>query len=89
VRGGSYRLHALFKGYVERFIFETSKISQLFCHQIIWNMKANCYKDDGGEVVSVASSKIFGEADLMYMIGGPNEADARPHGRPGSLCFVR
>lgn len=37
-------------GYVERFIFETSKISQLFCHQIIWNMKANCYKDDMAEV---------------------------------------
>lgn len=37
-------------GYVERFIFETAKISQLFCHQIIWNMKANCYKDDGAEV---------------------------------------
>ncbi|KAF9067556.1 hypothetical protein BDP27DRAFT_1328569 [Rhodocollybia butyracea] len=33
-------------GYVSRFIFETAKISQLFCHQIIWNMKANCYKDD-------------------------------------------
>lgn len=33
-------------GYVERFIFETSKISQLFCHQIIWNMKANTYRDD-------------------------------------------
>ncbi|KZT60454.1 hypothetical protein CALCODRAFT_119134 [Calocera cornea HHB12733] len=33
-------------GYVERFIFETAKISQLFCHQIIWNMKANCYKDE-------------------------------------------
>ncbi|WVQ84613.1 hypothetical protein IAT38_006768 [Cryptococcus sp. DSM 104549] len=33
-------------GYVERFIFETSKISQLFCHQIIWNMKANTYMDD-------------------------------------------
>ncbi|PWY97959.1 hypothetical protein BCV70DRAFT_202448 [Testicularia cyperi] len=33
-------------GYVEHFIFETSKISQLFCHQIIWNMKANSYKDD-------------------------------------------
>jgi phosphatidylinositol 4-kinase len=41
-----------FIGYVERFIFETSKISQLFCHQIIWNMKANCYKDDAGEIVS-------------------------------------
>ncbi|BEJ13679.1 hypothetical protein CspHIS471_0308530 [Cutaneotrichosporon sp. HIS471] len=36
-------------GYVARFIFETSKISQLFCHQIIWNMKANMYKDDNGE----------------------------------------
>nr|XP_018260847.1 phosphatidylinositol 4-kinase [Kwoniella dejecticola CBS 10117]OBR83005.1 phosphatidylinositol 4-kinase [Kwoniella dejecticola CBS 10117] len=33
-------------GYVERFVFETSKISQLFCHQIIWNMKANTYRDD-------------------------------------------
>jgi len=33
-------------GYVERFIFETSKISQLFSHQIIWNMKANTYRDD-------------------------------------------
>ncbi|KAF7338006.1 hypothetical protein MVEN_02024500 [Mycena venus] len=37
-------------GYVARFIFETAKISQLFCHQIIWNMKANCYKDDAAEV---------------------------------------
>jgi len=44
-------LHRLI-GYVERFIFETAKISQLFCHQIIWNMKANCYKDDAGEIVS-------------------------------------
>ncbi|RDB21005.1 Phosphatidylinositol 4-kinase stt4 [Hypsizygus marmoreus] len=37
-------------GYVARFIFETAKISQLFCHQIIWNMKANCYKDDMAEM---------------------------------------
>ncbi|TFK42384.1 hypothetical protein BDQ12DRAFT_676115 [Crucibulum laeve] len=37
-------------GYVARFIFETAKISQLFCHQIIWNMKANCYKDDAAEL---------------------------------------
>ncbi|CDU24347.1 related to phosphatidylinositol-4-kinase [Sporisorium scitamineum] len=36
-------------GYVEHFIFETSKISQLFCHQIIWNMKANSYRDDNAE----------------------------------------
>ena len=38
-------------GYVSNFIFETAKTSQLFCHQIIWNMKANCYKDDVAEVV--------------------------------------
>ncbi|KAF8743615.1 hypothetical protein AX14_001677 [Amanita brunnescens Koide BX004] len=37
-------------GYVSRFIFETAKISQLFCHQIIWNMKANCYKDDAAQI---------------------------------------
>lgn len=37
-------------GYVEQFIFETSKTSQLFCHQILWNMKANSYKDDMAEV---------------------------------------
>jgi len=36
---------------VNHFIFDTARISQLFCHQIIWNMKANCYKDDAAEVV--------------------------------------
>lgn len=41
----------IFAGYVERFIFETAQVSQLFCHQIIWNMKANCYKNDAAEVV--------------------------------------
>jgi phosphatidylinositol 4-kinase len=46
-------------GYVARFIFEMAKISQLFCHQIIWNMKANCYKDDSAEIVC---SKV----DLHY-----------------------
>lgn len=38
-------------GYAERFIFETSQISQLFCHQIIWNMKANAFRGDDGEEV--------------------------------------
>ncbi|KAH9981001.1 hypothetical protein BGW80DRAFT_1501409 [Lactifluus volemus] len=37
-------------GYVGHFIYDTAKISQLFCHQIIWNMKANCFKDDAAEV---------------------------------------
>jgi phosphatidylinositol 4-kinase len=39
-------------GYIERYIIETAKFSQLFAHQIIWNMKANAYKDEDSEVVS-------------------------------------
>ncbi|WFD42423.1 1-phosphatidylinositol 4-kinase [Malassezia psittaci] len=37
-------------GYVAQFISKTSLISQLFCHQILWNMDANKYKDDNAEV---------------------------------------
>ena len=44
-------------GYVSQFIFETAKISQLFCHQIVWNMKANCYKDDGAVIVRFMNSR--------------------------------
>ncbi|EEB09338.1 phosphatidylinositol kinase [Schizosaccharomyces japonicus yFS275] len=40
----SLRYDAL--GYAEDFIIETSELSQLFAHQILWNMKANLYKDE-------------------------------------------
>ena len=43
-------------GYVERYIVETAKFSQLFAHQIIWNMKANAFKDEDSQIVSMLVS---------------------------------
>lgn len=40
-------------GYVERYIIETAKFSPKFAHQIIWNMKANAYKDEDSQIVSL------------------------------------
>jgi phosphatidylinositol 4-kinase len=37
-------------GYVSRFILETAKLSQLFAHQIIWNILANAYKDEESQI---------------------------------------
>lgn len=39
-------------GYVQQYIIETAKFSQLFAHQIIWNMTANAYKDEDSSIVS-------------------------------------
>jgi len=46
-------------GYVERYIVETGKFSQLFAHQIIWNMKANMFKDEDSQIVGCNSYPRF------------------------------
>ncbi|KAL0946563.1 hypothetical protein HGRIS_012767 [Hohenbuehelia grisea] len=52
-------------GYVSRFIFETAKISQLFCHQIIWNMKANCFRDDAATIEDPLKPALDGMTDMV------------------------
>ncbi len=43
-----------YKGYAEHYILKTAPSSQLFAHQIIWNMKANMFNEetDGSLTVS-------------------------------------
>jgi phosphatidylinositol 4-kinase len=50
-------------GYVERYIIEAAKFSNLFAHQIIWSMKANAYKDEDSLVVSSWTSDAGDELD--------------------------
>ncbi|KAI7904652.1 uncharacterized protein BX663DRAFT_431102 [Cokeromyces recurvatus] len=44
-------------GYVERYIMEAGQVSQLFAHQIIWNMSANFYVDADKECIKPDSLK--------------------------------
>ena len=52
--------------YIERYIIEAAKFSQLFAHQIIWNMKANAFKDEDAEVVSATNfePKVYKDLTL-------------------------
>ncbi|KAK6202990.1 phosphatidylinositol-4 kinase [Scheffersomyces amazonensis] len=63
------------KGYVERFILATAKVSQLFAHQIIWNMLANSYKDD--ESQEPDSIKPILDRVQQEITSGFNERDLK------------
>ncbi|KAK5011472.1 hypothetical protein LTR28_002156 [Elasticomyces elasticus] len=52
-------------GYVERYIIETAKFSQLFAHQIIWNIKANAYKDEDSQVPDPMKPKLDDVTDAL------------------------
>ncbi|KAJ2853451.1 phosphatidylinositol-4- kinase, partial [Coemansia erecta] len=55
-------------GYAERAIISSAQISQLFAHQIIWNMKANMFKDDDSQVPD--SLKPTLERLIDIIVGG-------------------
>ncbi|KAK8055377.1 Phosphatidylinositol 4-kinase STT4 [Apiospora rasikravindrae] len=60
-------------GYVERYIIETAQFSQLFAHQIIWNMKANSYKDDDGTVPDEIKPALDKVMDSMINSFSPED----------------
>ncbi|OBZ83610.1 Phosphatidylinositol 4-kinase stt4 [Choanephora cucurbitarum] len=56
-------------GYVERYILEAAQTSQLFAHQIIWNMKANFFVDADKECLKPDALKPTLEKIIDDMVG--------------------
>ncbi|KAI9668133.1 MAG: phosphatidylinositol-4- kinase [Bathelium mastoideum] len=62
-------------GYVERYIIETAKFSQLFAHQIIWNMKANSYKDEDATIPDGIKPALDTVMDALIESFSPSDRD--------------
>ena len=68
----SLRYDAL--GHIEKFIVRTAGVSQLFAHQIIWNIKANSYKDEDATDPDPMKPKLDKVMDhLVSSFGGKDK----------------
>lgn len=62
-------------GYVERYIMEAGQVSQLFAHQIIWNMSANFYVDADKECIKPDPLKPTLERIINNLVSSFTGAD--------------
>jgi phosphatidylinositol 4-kinase len=62
-------------GYVERYIMEAGSVSQLFAHQIIWNMKANFFVDADKECLKPDTLKPTLERIIHNLVQSFSGAD--------------
>jgi phosphatidylinositol 4-kinase A len=62
-------------GYVERYIIEAGNFSQLFAHQIIWNIKANAYKDEESQVPDPVKPTLDKVMDSLISSFSPDDKD--------------
>lgn len=61
------------KGYVQRFIIETARVSRLFAHQIVWNMMANSYKDEEATIPDSLKPSLDETQKLMLANFSPED----------------
>ncbi|KAI8379424.1 uncharacterized protein BYT42DRAFT_514723 [Radiomyces spectabilis] len=62
-------------GYVEKYIMEAGQVSQLFAHQIIWNMQANFFIDADKECIKPDPLKPTLERIIENLVGSFTGAD--------------
>ncbi|KAI8803148.1 hypothetical protein BJ742DRAFT_830677 [Cladochytrium replicatum] len=58
-------------GYMEHFILETAKLSQLFAHQIIWNMRANIDPEGKPDPARTVFERIIEE--IVHALSGSDK----------------
>ena len=62
-------------GYVQRYILKTAQVSQLFAHQIIWNMTANAYEDEDSTIEDSLKPTLDIIRDRMVDSFTPDDRD--------------